>query len=167
MSSTVTTSIVMALFLMVVSVVFFFLLRAWADHNFHNAAIATRQLERVESAIEIKPTSQSNAEVCDDYTVQVENSGEVLINSPANMDLIVEYTGTGGNAVSDWLSHGTQWSVASISPDTRDPSTWNAGETATINFTLSPTAKDGTSGVVLIVSPLGISDSEYFTCVLS
>ena len=157
----------MALFLMVVSVVFFFLLSAWADHNFYNAVIITRQLERVESAIEIKPTSQTNVGVCDDYTGQVENSGEVLINSASNMDLIVEYTGTGGNAVSNRLSHGTQWSVASISPDTRDPSTWNAGETATINFTLSPTAKNGTSGVVLIVSPLGNADSEYFTCVIS
>ena len=90
-----------------------------------------------------------------------------MINSPSNKDLIVEYTGTGGSAVADRLSHGTQWSVASISPDTRNPSTWNAGETATINFTLSPSAKNGTSGVVLIVSPLGISDSEYFTCVIS
>ena len=166
-SASVTTSIVMAVFLLVVSVVFMFLLRAWTDHSFDDAAMTTRHLKRVESAIDLKSTTQTNAGVCDDYTVPVENTGEVLIDSASNMDLVVEYIDAGGGDVADRLSHSTEWSVASISPDTRDPSIWNSGETATINFTLSPTAQNGTSGVVLIVSPLGISDSEYFTCVIS
>jgi len=83
------------------------------------------------------------------------------------MDLIVEYTDTGDTAVIERLAHATDWSVSSISPDTRVPSEWNPGEIATVNFTMSPTAKDGTSGLVTMATYLGISDSSYFSCAIS
>lgn len=83
------------------------------------------------------------------------------------MDLIVEYMDTGDTAVIERLTHGTDWSASSIFPDTRDPSEWNPGEIVTVTFTLSPTAKDGTSGLVTMATSLGISDSTYFSCAIS
>jgi len=64
--------------------------------------------------------------------------------------------------MADRLTHATDWSVSSITPDTRDPPVWNPGEIATVSFTLSPTAKDA-YGLVIMVTPLGISDSAYFS----
>jgi len=77
------------------------------------------------------------------------------------------YTDTDGNEFATRLEYDTSWSVTGITPDTRDASLWNSGETATIRFTLSPTAKDATSGTVIVVTPLAISDSEYFDCSIS
>ncbi len=167
MSSGLATSVVMALFLLVTSVVFLFLISAWTNRSLDTALAVERQLARVESGIEVKSPTQVNAGVCDTYTIPVDNTGEVLVEDFSNMDVLVEYTDTNGNELAARLKHDTSWSVTGITPDTRDASLWNAGETATISFTLSPTAKDATSGTVIVITPLAISDSEYFDCSIS
>ena len=80
------------------------------------------------------------------------------------MDLLVQYTNTSNNKVATRLSHDTDWSAASIVPDSRDPNAWNSAEVATIDFTLPSALKSDTKGIVLISTPLAISDSSYFTC---
>lgn len=167
MSIALATSVVMALFLLVTSVVFLFLISAWTNGSLETALAINRQLIRVESAIEVKAPTQVNAGVCDTFTIPVENTGEVLVEPFSGMDVLVEYTDTDGNELAIRLEHGTSWSVTGITPDTRDPNLWNPAETATISFTLSPTAKDATLGTVIVVTPLAISDSEYFDCAIS
>ncbi len=157
----------MALFLMVTSVVFLFLISAWTGRSLDTSLALNRRLARVESAIEIKEPTQVNAGVCDTFTIPVENSGEVLVSDFSEVDVLVEYTDTLGNELAARLVYDTDWSVTGITPDTLDANLWNAGETATISFTLSPTAKDATSGTVIVVTPLGVSDSEYFNCAIS
>jgi hypothetical protein len=80
------------------------------------------------------------------------------------MDLVVEYLDTSDAKVAAWLTHGTDWSVTGISPDTRDPNGWNPAETATIDFTLPSAMKDTEKGTVLLATPLAISDSGFFIC---
>ena len=49
MSYGLATSVVLALFLAVTSVVFLFLINSWTDHSIDTALALNRQLERVES----------------------------------------------------------------------------------------------------------------------
>ena len=164
MSYGLTTSVVMALFLAVTSVVFLFLIDSWTDHSIDTALALNRNLEGVESAISIDSTIE-NGVTCTSYTAQVDNTGEVTIDDSSKMDLLVQYTNTSDNKVAARLSHGTAWSVASIVPDSRDPNAWNSAEVATIDFTLPSALKSDTKGTVLISTPLAISDSRYFACI--
>ena len=167
MGSSIAGSIVTTLFLLTTMVVFLFLLSSYTNRSIDASAVTARHQSRIKSAIHLNSTAQSNGSVCDVCTVTVENTGEVLVDDFSEVDLIVEYTDTDSTAVVDRLTHTTAWSVSSITPDTRDPSQWNPAEIATLTFTLSPTAKDATSGLVTMVTPLGISDSVYFTCSIS
>ena len=167
MGNGIAASLVLTVFLLTTSVVFLFLISSYTDRSFDASAVSARQLSRVRSGIQFNSTAQSNGGVCDDYTAQVENTGEILVEDFSEVDLIVEYTDTDSMAVADRLTHTTDWSVSSITPDTRDPLALNPGEIATVSFTLSPTAKDATSGLVIMATPLGISDSTYFTCATS
>ena len=167
MGNTIAASVVTTVFLLTTLIVFLFLVSAYTNRSIDASEISSRHLSRVKSGIQFNSTAQSKAGLCDVYTINVGNTGEILVEDFADIDLIVEYTDTGSSAVVDRLTHTTEWSVSSITPDTRDPSEWNPGETATLSFTLSPTAKDATSGLVTLVTPLGISDSAYFSCSIS
>ena len=167
MSHGLSASVVLALFLLLTSVIFMFLTGSWTDQSIATALAINRQHDRVESAIKVKSTAQTNSGECDNYTASVENTGEVLIEDFSEMDVLVEYTNTSSSRVVTRLDYSSEWSVTGISPDTRDPNSWNRGESATISFTLSPSAKDGTSGTIKVVTALGISDSAYITCSIS
>ena len=155
---------VLARFLALTSVVFLFLIDSWTDHSIDTALAINRQLKRVESAISIDSTNE-NGVTCTSYTAQVDNTGEVTIDDSSKMDLLVQYTDTSDKIVATRLSHGTDWSVASISPDTRDPNAWNPAEVAAMDFTLPSALKSDTKGTVLVSTPLVVSDSSYFTCI--
>jgi hypothetical protein len=167
LSSGLTSSVVLSLFLLVTSVVFLFLVDSWTDQSLNTALAMNRHLARVESAIAFRSTAQDQPAVCDTYTAQVENTGEVTVTDFSEADVLVEYTDAGSSEVATRLAYTDDWSVTGVAPDTRDPNSWNSGETATISFTLSPSAKDGTSGVIILGTSLGISDSAYFTCSIS
>ena len=163
MSHILSTSVVMALFMALTSFVFLFFINSWTDHSIETALALNRQLERVESAISIDSTSE-NGVTCTSYTAQVDNTGEVTIADSSKMDLLVQYINSSNNKIAARLSHNTTWSVASIVPDSRDANSWNSAEVATIDFTLPSAVKNSTRGTVLMSTPLGVSDSTYFTC---
>ncbi len=167
MGNGIAASLVLTVFLLVTSVVFLILISTYTDRTVDASLVSALQVARVKSGIQINSTAQSNGGVCDQYTAQIENIGEILVDDFSELDLIVEYTDTDSVAVADQLTLVTDWSISSISPDNGDPSLWNPGETATVTFTLSPTAKDATSGLVLMALPLGFSDTTYFTCAIS
>ena len=167
MSQGLTTSVVMSLFLLVTSVIFLFLTSSWTDQSFNTAQAIADQRARVETAISFKSTAQSDPEECDTYTAQVDNTGKVAVEEFKDMDLLVEYTNTSNSKVATRLTNPSDWSVTGITPDSRDPNNWNPDETATITLTLSPSAKDGTKGTIIAVTPLGISDAIYFTCIVN
>jgi len=159
-----TTSVVMSLFLLLTSVIFLFLTSSWTDQSINTAQILNQHRVRLESEISVQSTAQSDPVVCDTYTAQVKNSGEVSIEDFSEMDVLVDYTNTSDSKVASRLAHANSWSVASIAPDTSDPGTWNPGEVATINITLPSEMKARETGTILVVAPLAVSDSKYFTC---
>ena len=163
MTQGLATSVVMSLFLLLTSVIFLFLTSSWTDQSFNTAEAMARQRARVETVIAINSTNESGV-ACTSYTAQVSNSGEVFIEDFSDMDLLAEYINASNTKVATRLVHTTDWSVASIAPDTRDPNAWNPGEVATINFTLPWAMKGGEKGTVLVVTPLGVLDSNYFSC---
>jgi len=159
-----TTSVVMSIFLLMTSVIFLFLISSWTDQSLNTAEVLNQQRARLESEISVKSTAQSDPESCAIYTAQVENTGEVNIKDFREMDVLVEYTNTSNSKVASRLAHATTWSVASIAPDTSDPGAWNPGEVVTINFTLPSAMNASETGTILVVTPLALSDSKYFTC---
>ena len=164
MGNVISTSLVVTVFLLVTMFVFMFLITSFTDRTNDANLVSARQVSRVKPKIQFNSTAQANAGLCDTFTAQVENIGDILVEDFGDVELIVEFTDTDNTAVVVRLAHTTDWTVSSITPDTRDPLEWNPGETATVSFTLSPTAEDATSGLVTMVTPLGISDSAYFNC---
>ena len=164
MTDAISTIVVMFLFVLITSVNFLFFTTTWVERSIDSAQAIDRQLERVNSALSIESTSVEDS-ACVDFTAQVQNTGQVLIDVTSEMDLLVDYTNASDTKVATRLSHGSTWSVASYSPDTRDPNAWNPNETATVNFTLPSALKGGTRGRVLMATPLGITDSIYIACI--
>ena len=164
MGNVIATSIVMTVFLSVTMVVFSFLISSYTDRSFDASEVSARQVSRVKSGISLKSTSQSNPLTCDAFTAQVENTGEVVFEDFADVDVLVEYPDSGGNKVAARLGYTSEWSVTGIAPDTRNPNMWDPGETATISFTLPSPMQTNGNGVVLVSSPLAVADSGYFTC---
>ena len=156
-------SVMFSLFLILTSFTFAFLTGNWVEHSINNVHAIERQTTQVRSAIAITSATEDGG-TCTDFTAQVDNTGKVSIHDFSEVDLVVEYTDTSDSKIAAWLTHTTDWSVTSIPPDTRDPNDWNPTETATIDFTLPSAMKDTEKGTVLLVTPLGISDSNYFDC---
>ena len=128
---------------------------------------------RLRTSISISEVSAENQESTTDVTVQVCNSGSVRIVDMSEMDVFVSYPDTDDNDIRRYLEYtsGTpgnnQWTVSSISPDTFNENIWDPDETATLGIVLSPAMKEdkhkeGITGVVLLVTPTGITDSAYF-----
>ena len=124
----------------------------------------TRRLEeRQATAVELEATSDTTTD-CLTYTATVANNGETVVTDFTEMDILVQYTDSGDNQVASRLVYTSNWTIG-ISPDDRDPNAWNPGETATITFTLLLALKDNTRGTVVVVTPQGVVDASYFSCV--
>lgn len=101
-------------------------------------------------------------------TVQIGNDGSVGIIVSSTMDVFVSYTDTTDAMVREYLEYtsgapgANQWTLTSISPDTFNEGIWDSDETVTLDLVLSPEIKTGTSGIVLVATPTGITDSAYF-----
>jgi hypothetical protein len=135
----------------------------WVEHSTNNTQAIERQTAQVRSAIAITSAVEDGG-TCTNFTAQVGNTGRVPIHDFSEMDLVVEYTDTSDAKVAAWLTHSTDWSVTGISPDTRDPNDWNPAETATIDFALPSAMKATANGTIMLATPLGITDSNYFDC---
>ncbi len=155
--------VVFSLFLMLTVFTFAYLTGNWVEHSINNTEAIERQTSQVRSAIAITSAVEDGG-TCTSFTAQVGNTGRVPVHALSEMDLVVEYTDTSSAKIAAWLTHGTDWSVTGISPDTRDPNDWNPAETATIDFTLPPAMKATANGTVLLATPQGVSDSNYFDC---
>ena len=128
---------------------------------------------RLRTSIGISEVSVEDQEGTTDVTAQVCNNGSVRIVDMSEMDVFVSYPDADDNDIRQYLEYtsGTpgnnQWTVSSISPDTFNENIWDPDETVTLGMVLSPEMKDGKKkdgicGVLLLVTPTGITDSFYF-----
>ena len=122
MNEAVTSTVITAIFLLLTTVVFLFLLDVWTDQSEATAEATRRHAEQLDMAIGLSSIADDAAELdCGLFSVQVANTGSVAISDFTDLDLIAQYTDKDGNQVNPYLDYATDWSVSSISPDTVDP----------------------------------------------
>ena len=171
MTTLIPGSIVISIFFMLAVATFGSLLNYWSIHSNDFSVLQQLQVERVNSSITISSAGPSSTDLdCTNFTASVVNTGSVNIIPVEDGDVLVEYTDTGGSKVVSYLEYattavtGNRWTVASLSTDNRNPGQWDIQETATIKFSIASSMKAGNYGPLLVNSPLGASDMEYFQC---
>ena len=132
MSEAIPGIIVTATFLLLSALTFLFLTEVWSDQSRLIQASTAQQVEYTNTSISIQPDNIAMDLGCNTLTAPVDNTGQTLVASFSEMDLLADYTDTSSAEVVNHLEYTTDWTLASLSPDTRDPNQWNPAETATL-----------------------------------
>lgn len=160
--------IVFAVILVVGTLTLFSLVETWGLQAQRVQEAGLRQENQLGADIAIV-TSGATSQTCGSYAglykVRVANTGLRPISQLSDVDVLVDYTGATGSRVANRLVHGAGWTVTNLSPDVRNPSLWDPEETASITFNPGPSFGAGSTGTVVVVTPEGLSDLAYFTCV--
>ena len=164
MSEAVPGVIVTATFLLLSSLTFLFLTEVWSDHSRLIQASTAQQVEQVNTFIAIRSDEVTMDLGCNTLTAPVDNDGQTSVAHFTEMDLLADYTDTSTNQVANHLEYTTDWTLASLSPDTRDPNKWDSEERATFKVPISPLIQFDSSGTLVVVTPVGVTDSSYFSC---
>ena len=163
MSGALSGIIGMSMVMLVTVLVFQIMDIVWNTQVYGHQEFTQRIEERQATAIDVESTSDTTSD-CLTYTATVANTGDTVVTDFTEMDILVQYTDSGENQVSARLVYTSNWTI-SMSPDSRDPNAWNPDETATNTFTLLLALKDNTRGTVVVVTPHGVLDSSYFSCI--
>jgi hypothetical protein len=118
-------------------------------------------------------TSLSSPSGPDPLEIILENTGHTKLADFEKWDIIVQYYDTGGNYIVEWLPYtegiaGTyEWEVVWIRLDgqaeTFEPNVLNPGEQIMIRTWLNPSVGMGTTNMVIISTPSGVTASTYFS----
>ncbi|OGO19559.1 MAG: hypothetical protein A2144_09325 [Chloroflexi bacterium RBG_16_50_9] len=105
--------------------------------------------------------------------VTLENSGQTKLADFDKWDLIVQYYDSAGNYYTRWLPHAegvlgdNEWEVVWIrlngAAEVFEPNVLNPQEQIKIRAQLSPAAGAGTTNMVVVATPNGVSASSYFS----
>ena len=130
---------------------------------------------RLATLISITGISTSDGGSWTEVTVTVDNPGSTPVTSFSDMDVLIRYTTSTGDLTVGRLKYATgtpsdnEWSVCSgnpvtcaISPDAHNPNIWDPDEEATLSLRLAPEVQAGTTGTVVVVTPVGVSDLANF-----
>ncbi len=109
----------------------------------------------------------------DPLEIVLENSGQTKLADFEKWDIIVQYYDEGGNYIVQWLPYvpGTsatyEWDVGWIKmngqPEVFDPNVLNPGEQIMIKTLLDPSVGAGTTNMVVISTPSGVTCTTYFS----
>ena len=163
MSGALSSVIAMSMLMLVTVLVFQIMDIVWNTQVYGHQEFTRRIEERQATAVDVESTSDTTTD-CLTYTATVANTGDTIVTDFTEMDILVQYTDSGENQVASRLVYTSNLTI-SMSPDSRDPNAWNPDETATITFTLLLALKDNTRGTVGVVTPQGVVDSSYFSCI--
>ena len=133
------------------------------------ASAATRsELAQAETIIKIVSVDALGVFRCDIRAeVAVDNVGRTSISDFEAMDVLTWYTPEGGDPVTtDFVySEGNiekgEWALLDILPVNSSPAIWDPGEQATFTWRFPQTQEEGTTGYARLVTPNGVSDSDY------
>ena len=163
MSGALSSVIAMSMLMLVTVLVFQIMDIVWNTQVYGHQEFTRRIEERQATAVDVESTSDTTTD-CLTYTATVANTGDTIVTDFTEMDILVQYTDSGENQVASRLVYTSNWTI-SMSPDSRDPNAWNPDGTATITFTLLLALKDNTRGTVVVVTPQGVVDFSYFSCI--
>ena len=101
-----------------------------------------------------------------DLTVRLGNTGSQSVARLGEMDVIVNYTNDSDAAVLTRLRYTTaaigndEWTLATtgVTPDTFNPGIWDSDESMYIALKLDPSAKSGSSALIVVSTPWAVSD---------
>ena len=164
MSEVIPGLIVTATFLLLSAFAFLFLTEIWSDQSREIQASTARHVEQTNTSIAIQSGKLGMDLGCNTLTAPVDNTGQTSVTRFSQMDLLANYTDTSSAKVVNHLEYTTDWTVASLVPDTRDPNQWNPAETATFKVPISPLIQFDSTGTLVVVTPGGVADSSYFSC---
>ena len=109
----------------------------------------------------------------DTLEIALENTGQIKLADFDKWDVIVQYYDGSGDYHTEWLPYtaGTpgdnEWEVVSIElegvAEIFEPDVLNPGETINLRAQLNPPAGAGTTNMVVISTPGGITVSTYFS----
>ena len=166
MSETISGLVLSAVIIGVGLITFHVMVSIWDGQGYDAQAAFEVHEDRLNTSMSIGSASAADLD-CNTFTGTIANNGDTSVADFSEMDVLVDYTDPTDAKVSGNLLYGTDWSVASISPDTGDPNIWDPGETATLSFSLSPALKSDKSGVVSVGMPGGETDMAYLRCSLN
>ena len=171
MTVPIPAAIVFTIFFLLAAVTFNYLFESVNTQSSEFSVMQDRQVDRINSSISISSAIPTESDLdCDNFTASVLNTGSVNIAPVYDGDVFVEYTDTGGSKVASYLEYattavtGNRWTVTSFSPKTRNPHLWDTQETATIKYSIASSMKADAYGPLLVNTPLGAGDLEYFQC---
>ena len=163
--------VVFSIFFVLSVVTFNSLLNTWNTHASEFSVEQARQVDRINSSLAISSAGPTETDLdCNNFIASVVNTGSVGIVPVNDGDVLVEYTDIGGSRIVRYLEYattavtGNRWTVTSFSTDTRNPNQWDPQETATIKYSIASSMKADAYGPLLVNSPLGVGDMEYFQC---
>ncbi len=107
-----------------------------------------------------------DGEVGKDLSVWVDNTGSQTVVRFAELDVIVQYTDSSDNAVVAYLDYqasgiaDNEWTVPAtgVTPDSFNPGLWDSDESLFVDLRVEPAVKSGTSALVVVATPWGVSD---------
>ena len=144
-------------------------LQAWTEQVEAMRADLARQGARARTLISAVSATATAGGSSTQVQVAVDNDGAEAVHPPSEMDVIVLYTAVNGSTVLTRLTYtgggvgSNEWTLSGLSPDRGNPGIWDPGERATLDLNLVPPAKAGTTGLVVISTPNGVTDQVYFT----
>ena len=168
MSESLGAAVAMSLFIVLSGVTFLVLLDVWDLQSTESTANAALLTDRINTRVSI--TSSTAVAGCGTYTVDISNEGKTSVSDFSEMDVIADYQDDGGGRVYRRLDYVTgavgdnEWALNSITPDTRDPNTWNPQETVIFDLKVSPNVSSTVSGALVVSTPFGVTDSAYLGC---
>jgi hypothetical protein len=105
--------------------------------------------------------------------VILENTGQVKLANFDKWDIIVQYYDSSGGYHAEWIPYtdaalgDNQWELAWIrlngAAEVFEPNVWNPKEQLMLRVQLNPAVGAGTTNMVVVATPSGITASAYFS----
>ena len=117
----------------------------------------------------LTPSGATVAALGDVVSVTLKNTGSTKLSDFQQWDVILQYTGADDSSQVKWYAYPTQWTAPiyqSISPNVAEviqPGILDPGEYVTVQVTVSPAVKVGTTNLAMIAAPNGIGATMVFT----
>lgn len=173
MSSLISGILVITVFLVSAVLLFSTFLTISVTQSQSLKDLAQTNKDRISSQLSITSASVTNASTGSgtEITLEVDNTGSQTGVSFDQMDLIIEYTDSSDNQVLTYLDYNSsgagdnQWtsSITGSTPDSFNPNLWDPDEVFALDLRVVPEVKAGTTALVVVSTPQGVSDQTTLT----
>jgi hypothetical protein len=167
MESVITAVIMISLLVLLIFGVAQHLLASQAVISDSSRAMEERLGERARTGL--TASGSAVAPLGNAVTVTLKNTGNTKLADFQQWDVILQYTGADDSSQAKWYAYPSQWTAQiyqSVSPavtEVIEPGILNPGEYVSVQVTLSPAVKIGTTNVATVAAPNGIGATTIFT----